>query len=74
MAETVILELRTAAGPIAAGPVEAAYARAIESLWRTATDVSSRAAILRGLRPPLEAARRADPAAVSLVVDGVEIG
>lgn len=74
MAETVTLELRTAAGTLAAGPVEAPYARAIESLWRTATDAPSRAAILRGLRPPLEAARSADPVAVSLVVDGVEIG
>lgn len=74
MAETVTLELRTAAGVVATGVVEATYARAIESLYRTATDTPSRAAILRGLRTPFEAARRADPAAISLVVNGVEIG
>ena len=74
MAETVTLELRTAAGSIATAAVDPVYARAIESLWRTATDAASRAAVLRGLRPPLEAARSADPVAVSLVVDGIEIG
>ena len=74
MAETCELTVRTVAGTVATGVVDAAYARAIESLWRTAADAPSRAAILRGLRPPLEAARSADPVAVSLVVDGVEIG
>lgn len=73
-ADRIELELRTAAGSIAAGMVDATYARSLETLWRSATDSSSRAAILRGLRSPLEAARVADPVAVSLIIDGVEIG
>lgn len=75
MAESIHLALRDQAGAvIAEGTFDAPYARAIESLWRSATDAPSRAAVLRGLRPPLEAAHNADPAAVSLVVDGVELG
>lgn len=75
MAERVVLELRDAGGrSIAEGSFDAPYARAIESLWKSATDAPSRAAILRGLRPPLDAARDVDPAQVSLVIDGVELG
>jgi hypothetical protein len=74
MADRTQISLRTAAGSIATGLIDTAYARSLETLWRSASDLSSRAAILRGLRSPLEAARTADPAAVSLIIDGVEIG
>jgi hypothetical protein len=73
--EAVAIAVRDAAGStIAEGSFDPAYARAIESLWRSARDATSRAAILRGLRPPLETARRIDPDHASLVIDGVELG
>jgi hypothetical protein len=56
------------------GAFDESYTRAIASLWKSAADRPSRAAILRGLRPPLEAARQLDPIAVTLTIDGVEIG
>jgi hypothetical protein len=74
MADLVRIELRTAGASIATGDLDAVYAASLSALWRSATDRPSRAAILRGLRPPLEAARTADPIAVSLVIDGLEIG
>ena len=75
MAESVVLAVCDADGrTIAEATWDAPYVRAIESLWKSATDTPSRAAILRGLHPPLDAARGFDPARVSLVIDGVELG